>query len=105
MIFAEDNLIASKSPRVHGPGLVRLVLAAEEEAEVVGCIERWDIGCDVSRTECVSLQRPIVHLLRLAELALVRVEKAQVVDRVECRCVLRTECLLLETITGLVSDR
>jgi len=56
MIFAEDSLIASKSPRVYGPGLVRLVLAGEEEAEVVGCIERWDIGCDVSRTECLLLE-------------------------------------------------
>ena len=30
-----------------------------------------------------SLQRPLVHLLGLVQLALVRVENAQVVDRVQ----------------------
>ena len=35
--------------------------------------------------------RPHVHLLRLAQLALVRVEVAQVIDRVQRRCVLRSK--------------
>lgn len=36
-----------------------------------------------------SLQYPLIHLLRLCHLALIFIEKIQVVDSVECECIPR----------------
>ena len=42
-----------------------------------------------------TFQRPYIHRLRHGHLALIVVEKSQVVDRGQRRCVLRTLCLLV----------
>ena len=43
----------------------------------------------------VSLQYPLIHLLGLSHLALISIEKAQVVDGVECGCMLKALCFLV----------
>ena len=50
----------------------------------------------------VSLQCPLVHLLRLSHLALISIEVAQVVDGVECGCMLRAPCFLVSLQCPLV---
>ena len=55
------------------------------------------MSCNILQTKCllVSLQRPLVHLLGLVQLALGFVEVAQVVDRVKCLCMIWAPCLLV----------
>lgn len=43
----------------------------------------------------ISFQCPLVHLLRLCQLALISIEITQVVDNVECRYMLGAPCFLL----------
>ena len=50
----------------------------------------------------LSFQCPLVHLLGLSHLALTLIEIAQVVDGVECGCMLRTPCFLVSLQSALV---
>jgi hypothetical protein len=50
----------------------------------------------------MNLQCPLVHLLRLVQLAMDPVEAAQVVDRGQCRRVGRPECLYVPSQRPLV---
>src|SRR5204863_351513 len=84
-----------KSPSIHYMCLSDRVLLCMEITHVLEGIECWQVLLDTNAASClVASQRPLVHLLRLAQLALVRVEVAQVVDRLQCRRVVGPECLL-----------
>ncbi len=50
----------------------------------------------------LCLQCPLVHLLGLSQLALISIEKAQVVDGAECGCMLRAACFLFSLQCPLV---
>ena len=52
----------------------------------------------------LSLQGPLVHLLGLGHLALILIEVAQVVDGVECGCMLRAPYFLVGNLPGLTEN-
>ncbi len=51
---------------------------------------------------CKACQRLLVHLLRLGQLALISIEKAQVVDSAECGGMARAPCFFLAIQCSLI---
>ena len=56
------------------------------------------------RTPCflVFIQCSLIHLLRLGQLALISIEKAQVVDGVKCRCATSFYCIPFRRILRFI---
>jgi hypothetical protein len=104
MFRSEDLFISNVSLGIHCPGFCNVTLTFGKRAKAPDRLKRWDIGDDTICTDqsLVTLQRPLAHLLRFDQLALVSVESPEIVDRVERRRVLWTQCLLLALQCPLV---